>query len=686
MPDYVLTTIPDFPDGTTVGAYLARSQASSSSGPLGSPVDEQVATDGEVTFTGLTTGESYFAFGLVNDEWRRIQFHINVPPHTPLFTDSDETITGDYAFEGETDFSEATAVLGLTAAMLNGGDAAAVLATLFGANPNLFVVTGAVDGTAKSVSAAQTAYDSAVAAGGGIVLFPPGVHYFSDASSGAVIKLTRDNDTSRGKVLIRGPGATIKLSADTPRFIDFNKVADHDIFWNHEICDFQIDANNVSGNHHVVIGTLQNNVVQKRIGVQNLAIRRVRAYNIPTDTTGTNIRRGMWIVCDHAANDEATQDTLARITYEDCRLEGGNYGFTVAGSNGVGFSTNVFVDDIRYIRCFHDTLSTPTAVFSSANFHIGSTGFGGIYRIEGCRGIRAGDVGVEVNAPTEATVSDTVIEDACVAHFFCRNFRAPLLPSGQEIVYKDCFAVDTRIAGGTVAVAGHGFLIGLDNTSSESPFGHVILDKCRHHANGSLTEAMKPGMALQSVGTAINRLTVRDFRFIAPTVTFNPSSSVNPGVVYLAPGTTCRTTIDGFVAKITGGNSGGANLNRLRCFYLQGKQVLDLNRCDIDYAVTGLTAGRFTPLLIGTDAGSTISGRIRALRCVGVTDDTGPIGAIIGGTGTLTISPRLTFEHCDLSALPAGATEFTYQAPTNAANVKRVNHIDRDGAFVLDAW
>jgi hypothetical protein len=76
---FIENTFPAFPDGTTVGAYLARGQAGFG-GPLGSPVNEQTVASGQVTFTGLAPDVAYVVFGLVSGEWRRIGFRTDPLP------------------------------------------------------------------------------------------------------------------------------------------------------------------------------------------------------------------------------------------------------------------------------------------------------------------------------------------------------------------------------------------------------------------------------------------------------------------------------------------------------------------------------------------------------------------------------------------------------------------------------
>jgi hypothetical protein len=107
MADYTLATLPRFPEGTTVTAYLARGQAPSDSGPHGSAVDTQVVANGRVTFANLTVGERYIAFGFVGGEWKRIRFAIDAPPHLPVYPDEDTIFSGDIDFAGGVDLTKA---------------------------------------------------------------------------------------------------------------------------------------------------------------------------------------------------------------------------------------------------------------------------------------------------------------------------------------------------------------------------------------------------------------------------------------------------------------------------------------------------------------------------------------------------------------------------------------------------
>lgn len=79
--DFTFTAPPQtFPEGTSLEAYDAVAWPGNPGFPVGVPpteavaVDTQVVSGGQVTFTGLTSGTSYFAYAQVSTDDRYIHF------------------------------------------------------------------------------------------------------------------------------------------------------------------------------------------------------------------------------------------------------------------------------------------------------------------------------------------------------------------------------------------------------------------------------------------------------------------------------------------------------------------------------------------------------------------------------------------------------------------------------------
>lgn len=118
MASYTITSADVFPNGTTVGAYLARGVVSNGTGPLSSPVASGTMTNGSVTFTGLTEDERYVAAAQVGGVWRYVAFEVDEVPHDPIYTDDDYTQYGDVEFTGAVDLSAATVTAPASIAVL----------------------------------------------------------------------------------------------------------------------------------------------------------------------------------------------------------------------------------------------------------------------------------------------------------------------------------------------------------------------------------------------------------------------------------------------------------------------------------------------------------------------------------------------------------------------------------------
>lgn len=69
-----------YPEGTSLGAYEVRTQSSQDSAPLGTPVDTDTVSAGEVTFDNLTEDETYLAVGQVSGAWVKYGFTVNLSP------------------------------------------------------------------------------------------------------------------------------------------------------------------------------------------------------------------------------------------------------------------------------------------------------------------------------------------------------------------------------------------------------------------------------------------------------------------------------------------------------------------------------------------------------------------------------------------------------------------------------
>jgi hypothetical protein len=313
--------------------------------------------------------------------------------------------------------------------------------------------TGTTD-TAK-MQAAIDAASAAVAAGNGPVeVRLSGRTYLWSVS------IPRLPCNLTGKLRINGGGAKIQLSTTAATLLQINKGADYDVFRNVEITDLDIDANNVAGYGHVIIGTATYSTsaitTHMRLGVDNIVVRRVRVTNLPTNWAGTDFRAGIYLMAGLTGAAGENPVSVTNVTVEDVRVEGGRFGVAI----GARFTTSgrVYVDDCHITRCYHDTGATPAAFLGCTNFFLGARAYGGFGSITHCHGKNSGDDGVEINGLENVLIDDCLIEDAANVAYLHNNFSAPRYGRSQKIKFRECHARVVNLAT-SATLLGRGFLL-----------------------------------------------------------------------------------------------------------------------------------------------------------------------------------------------------------------------------------
>jgi hypothetical protein len=247
-----------------------------------------------------------------------------------------------------------------------------------------------------------------------------------------------------GKLTVNMAGSTVKLTSAAPAFLETVKVADYDVVQNVHIRDGWVDCNNVYSYGHVIFGTALHSssslTTHNRVGVKNVHVYNVRAFNIPTDWTGTNhsLRAGVYLVASLSGTAGETAVSITDVVCEDVRVEGGEFG--IAAAARITTSSAVFVDNIHFNRCHHDTGSTPPNFLPCTNFFIGGRGYGGHATISNCRGLNSGDDGVETNGMETVCISNTVITDASTNAFYHYNYGLPKYRNSQRVTYRNSHA------------------------------------------------------------------------------------------------------------------------------------------------------------------------------------------------------------------------------------------------------
>lgn len=631
MATFTLKATP-FPDGTTVGIYDATGYLEfPHSGPPGTAVTTATAQARTVAATGLQDATPYFAAAQVSGEWRYVRF---------------ETATASEPEAWESAFAERFEGDTLKASALPA-------AALTGTRPESFGGTG--NGEADDHAAFQQAIEVAQTVGGGVIL-TPGKTYLLDRSEHAALNIARTS-----ALTIFGQGATVKLSANTPRFLDFAKQADHDTFQNIEVRDLTVDADNVGGRHHVVMGTYQNGTTQSRINLKDITLRNVKAINVKTSSeTGTDHRLNVYLIVSRSAAGTETdgpRNVIERISCEDVSLEGGNQGFVVGGTGIATTGLEVFWDEVNFLRCRSDLGVAPTSSYASVNFQIGSKGYGRRCSMRDCFGANSADEGVEINCATYVDLHNVVIEDAFNNHFYFRHYNTLETPGLQRITARDCHARTININ------TGSGFHVVAPGVTGASPHGIITFEDCSYFrareepggtGNAILTEAASEFKAIQVIrfNTKIEKLKYASAES-ATWILEQYASALSGAAVSRRD---CRT-------EVSGERTGSGTLTLKSVAVTSASLRFNDDNGRLKMEVTGMA----THSMLGYDLGGTantltLSGYIRGFKPK-ITGDAGPYAVLVRNAERLIPGP-FAVEGCDFSEMLA-ENDVVFEDATN---------------------
>ena len=165
---------------------------------------------------------------------------------------------------------------------------------------------------------------------------------------------------------------------------------------------------------HVICGTWVGRFrTANNIAIEDVLIEHCEAINV-AESTAPNLstsapNRSAGIAVYVYNNTDYPPGFVPHVTnfrVRDVQVYGAAYGFDVEGNPGV------FLDEIWYEDCFHDTMINPVSNWNSLNYLIGVYAWVNRCGILRCRGRRSGDVAYEVDQPWEARIEDCVFEEA----------------------------------------------------------------------------------------------------------------------------------------------------------------------------------------------------------------------------------------------------------------------------------
>lgn len=458
------------------------------------------------------------------------------------------------------------------------------------------------------------------------------------------------------KLLIRGNGSRVQLSAGGPRFLDLAKVADHDTFQNIEVTDFVVDANNIDGNTHTVIGSKVSGT-PTRINFSNIAVRRIRAFNIPATATG---RSGVNFTVTQPAGGEGTQNYIKDILLEDVWIDGAVTGFGFGGGTTSVTNYNMLYDNIRVIRCKHTQSSGVAPAINGANIQVGQNVPGNYVLVRDFYGEYSRDIGIEIDNATTADIEDVVIANAKHA-FYAVNFCAPAYASAQTINYRRCTALITDAA---VATSADGWRLDPLNAIA---FGTLNLEGCKFFQN---VNVLPTTPFIIDTAVTVAKINFADFEVAVEGWSWNSGSNVNVNTILLKNVAGNPTvTINDLKVFYRGTNISTGLINWSGVQVTGGALQLYVDGYDVDYQITNYAGGPgfVTAAHFGTGGGvATLGGAIRRLRVIAMTDDTVARAIRFRATVSVAITPApFEIEGCDFSAM-ATANEILVDATQSA--------------------
>ncbi len=491
------------------------------------------------------------------------------------------------------------------------------------------------------------------------IIFRPGLYTHTAPIS---LPVNRTNP-----LIISGYGAIIKLTNAAPRLFDIGRTADYQTFQNVLIEGFTIDADNIGGLHHVILGTWIGGTTLsgKRLNISDVTIRDVTTLNVkPGSDAGVDLRMNVGLVIDHPASGE-TQTNVKNVLIDHLMLNGGLVGVNVnAILGGGGGPVNVFFDNVTVKDCWHDTTLTPGTALAANNYYFIGRGFGRTIRASNCIGIGAGDSGVEVDTASDAIVSGCYVRDSTNQAYYHTMFHDPPTGEGTHVVFRDIVSDRTFLS--TSASTGRGLTIA--NFGSFVGDG-VVVDGYRVIRRAA--DFIVDGEAVYVASAAIKQLTLNNID-IDQKVISQSTATINPRTIHIEPvGSTqtyliingCKITQAG---DITGESAGGAPLILLIGGSAnQTRLSLNISNVLIDSAISGSTAGFFRGIEIGL-AGSSrfIDGRISRVYFRSLaTSTTNSVGIRIRTSVTMPTALDLT--DIDFSGKSSGGNDLLLDSNTD---------------------
>jgi hypothetical protein len=540
--------------------------------------------------------------------------------------------------------------------------------------------TGAIDASSTDVgSVLQTAITN-IASTGGTIRITNGTYTYT-----STIPAFPKNIPNWLKIIGDG-GVILKMSSGAHRAFDFHRVADYDTFQNIWLEGFTVDANNMPGLEHVVLGAYSSNVFLQRINMENITVRNIRTINVVVDLTSASLKENLSFETQQPNQHETIWNYIKNIDVENCDFEGGNVGVMVSGIQAGSSYANmsIFIDGIVINHVKHSLLNPPTQGGSSVSVEVGQGAVGGSVYINDVDSWYSGDPGIEVNNMDYAVISNSRVTDAWSMGYEIDNFSNSTHQNSQRIILDNdqvrlltAFPVSGPYATG----------FGIYDASDHVGVGDVLLRDCSFYAvtptlgyNTGRGAAFR-AQSVNGTGHGIRSITMEGFSTIIDNYS-NGANSVWLYPVYFNVGfaQTTHVTVNDAYIRVRGTH--GSVFQSVMGIYLDGSIVADFNNIIIDVSLTGTSYGESSITGIGIASygpATSISGIFNRIK-INMVDTSFQYGFFMGSSSYLTIPNQILITNCDFSGMTHGV-EISYFDTTNAAKVILFSNTMRNGVL-----
>ena len=536
---------------------------------------------------------------------------------------------------------------------------------------------GGSNGAAGQIAQAVTDAVAAITATrGAIVYIPAGLWDCTGGGSisGAVASIPKD--LLQWLRIVGDDGTVIRLSANIPRLFDLTRAADDDTFRRVAVENLHVDANNVGGVGHVVLGNLYpaGGTPAHQVNIDQIRVQGVRTVNVLRGTSSaTDWRIGVALHCWNNGDAADAQHMITDVEIEDFHQDGGLSAINIAGMpyGGGVLTANVWLDEIHVRRGSHDEGTVPSQFNAGNHVMIGNKGFGGRATITDFYGANCSDCGFEINAIQDFTGTRLKAMNAWNHGFYHAPYHAAKRPDSQIHTWVDCTGVRDDTLGANIRAAGvAGSAQGL-HYASKSNGNYPANVTVRGYQWESTAQVFTLGEAIDLNGP--KRASIDGFHGESDIGTYTGSTAVTSSLVRVASLDTSQIAtarVNGYNAKIRGTKSGTGSVT----YY--GLVVGNVGRLDfrverpvIDFS---LNSAICYGMMVG-DNGATPSvwGTIKS-PAFATGGASAAAGIRIGRSGNTAIQGAVTIEDPDFSQMQSTATELDLQAPTNGHRVQVV--------------